>query len=1059
MGKFINYPTYLKDTTMRRHIYIAFCIVVTLALAAGNLLAQKSFKEFSQSQASKWKANRAIAESIATANNIPIRVKQVDGSATELQRFDNGIPVVYTTDNLTSAKTISTNKTWSGAGYGYALSGSPDTLGEWDGGAPLSTHQEYTSRILSTEGSLLDHSGHVAGTLIAAGVQANAHGMSYQAKLMAYDWNNDAAEMALAAAAGMRTSNHSYGRIVGWYYNYFGDSRWVWFGDTTISGTQDYEFGFYDSDAKAWDDVANGAPYYLICKAAGNDRGEGGTGEWHWVFTKEGSHVLSPTFRPKDGGSTGFRTVSSVGTAKNILTVGAVNGIPAGYSQPSDVVMTSFSCWGPCDDGRIKPDVVADGVNMYSCLTSSNTAYGTMSGTSMATPSVTGSVGILLHHQKNLHGDTPLRSSTMKAIIIHTADDAGNTGPDYKFGWGLMNTLSAIKLMTLDSADGSNSHISELQLSQGDTLRDTVYCNGTQPIKATICWNDPSGTPPPASLNPTTHMLVNDLDMRIIKVSNASVYSPWVLDLANPSNAATTGDNNVDNVEQVITTDPVPGAYIIKISHKGTTLSGGSQIFSLIVTGNVPYNSALVSASGGSYSVAPGTTVPESLKVYNKGTQTLTYTLSALDAWLTVNGSPVSIAPMDSTILHFTINAGTLKQWTEYLDTIDVASNDTVHPHYKIPVTIETSGPKLSMPAVVSFNADSGYVDHDLLWVHNTGTTPLTFTVTDTTSVPWLAIGSVPGPIPAGDSVAVNLTFDATGLTTGTRSAPLKFVSNDSSTGTLVIQLDMVVLGTATALVQIADRWNLVSVPVIPTSLLASYLYPTASSFAYAYTTVYVQHDTLARGIGYWMKFSGRQSVPVHGFMVRSDSFHVNIGWNLIGALSYPVPITMITTNTSGLTTSDFYGYSSGYLKVDTLKPGMGYWVKVTADGYLSLNSLVTGTLANRIVIVPISELPPSPPSEHTPKADIPRQFALEQAYPNPFNPSTIIDYALPTAEYVTLKIYNILGQEAYTAVDGKQDAGYKSVRVDFNNMPSGVYIYRITAGSFMQTKKMILAK
>lgn len=89
----------------------------------------------------------------------------------------------------------------------------------------------------------------------------------------------------------------------------------------------------------------------------------------------------------------------------------------------------------------------------------------------------------------------------------------------------------------------------------------------------------------------------------------------------------------------------------------------------------------------------------------------------------------------------------------------------------------------------------------------------------------------------------------------------------------------------------------------------------------------------------------------------------------------------------------------------------------------------------------------------------VPNEFALVQNYPNPFNPSTMIQYALPTSEHVRISVYNALGQEVATLVDELQIAGYKSVNFDVSNLSSGVYFYRIVAGNFGQTKKMVLMK
>ena len=378
--------------------------------------------------------------------------------------------------------------------------------------------------------------------------------------------------MATEAATAL-VSNHSYGFTRGWSND--GTDNY-WYGSPSVNATEDYLFGFYSADARDWDQIAYNAPYYLICKSAGNDRNDnedGTLGHYAWI---SGAWTWSTAARNPDGQ---YDCIGVRGGCKNVLTVGAVEDMPNGYNGPSSVVMSSFSSWGPVDDGRIKPDICANGVALYSADNTGNTDYISKSGTSMSTPSVTGSVALLQKHWHNLTG-TYMRSSTMKAIIINTADEAGTSiGPDYQYGWGLMNTEKAALKITQDQ---TINVVDERSLSNGATYNRTVYSNGLEPLKVTICWLDPPGTPVAAQLDPITPMLKNDLDLRITR--SGTTYYPWKLSRNNPTNAATkTGENNVDNVEVVYIANPTAGNYTITVDHDGTLSS--AQRYALVISG------------------------------------------------------------------------------------------------------------------------------------------------------------------------------------------------------------------------------------------------------------------------------------------------------------------------------------------------------------------------------------------------------------------------------------------------------------------------------------------
>lgn len=515
--------------------------------------------------------------------------------------FEDGSPKYYTVYNNTiAAATTRANQLWAGGASGLNLSGSSanmkDKLAVWDGGKVLSTHVELSGRVNQVDGAstLSDHATHVTGTMIASGVNPIAKGMAYGLqRILAYDFNSDVSEMT-SAAANLVLSNHSYGIISGWYYNSAPSdgsaARWEFRG--RFGENEDYKFGYYDAVAKQLDDISYNAPYYLIVKSAGNNRNDNGpaVGSPYYRYNASGT-MASAGNRPAGISSNdGYDIIPMDANAKNILTVGAVNGLITPYSKPSDVVMSAFSSWGPTDDGRIKPDIVADGVNVISSIASGNSDYESESGTSMSAPNTTGSLLLLQEYYSQLKSGTFMRSATLKGIAIHTAEEAGSApGPDYSFGWGLLNVEKGAALIkasvTSNNAATSEHLLYENTLANGGTFSKTVVASGKGQLSATICWTDVSGavTPTATALNDRTIKLVNDLDIRITKGS--STYMPWILDPSFPSNSATKGDNIRDNVERVDIDSVVPGqTYTITVSHKGT-LSSGSQAYSLLVSG------------------------------------------------------------------------------------------------------------------------------------------------------------------------------------------------------------------------------------------------------------------------------------------------------------------------------------------------------------------------------------------------------------------------------------------------------------------------------------------
>lgn len=462
--------------------------------------------------------------------------KNKTGTLTDIR---NGVPSYDIDDNINVAKTGRIDLLWNGGSLGLDLSGSGITIGHWEAsGVPFSIHNELNTRVnileSATNGS---HATHTAGTLIATGVNASAKGMANGALIDARRSNNDESEMAAFAANGGILSSHSYSS---------GDPS----GNIPL-------YGYYANISKDWDEIAYNAPFYTICKSAGNTRNDG-----------------------VNVGDGGYDILYSQGVSKNVITVGAVMNVPI-YTGPGSVTMTSFSSYGPTDDWRIKPDLVTNGSNVFSSDIGGFDAYGTKSGTSMSTPSVAGAIALLQQHYHNINS-VYMKSATVKALLINTTDEAGsNPGPDFSFGWGLLNAERAAQLISNNS---TTSKILEGTLSDGQSFEFTITVDGSTPLALTMAWTDVPGTPIPLASLTTDQMdlmLVNDLDVRVMGTS--TTYEPWIIQTGSFTNAATTGDNFRDNVEKIEVSAIPAGTYTVKVTHKGQLHNSLDQDFSIAV--------------------------------------------------------------------------------------------------------------------------------------------------------------------------------------------------------------------------------------------------------------------------------------------------------------------------------------------------------------------------------------------------------------------------------------------------------------------------------------------
>ncbi|WP_405411344.1 S8 family serine peptidase [Maribacter sp. Asnod1-A12] len=513
-----------------------------LKIAAKN--KKTELANFKTSLVSDYALEKARLDKAVKMNNWKIKETLSNGKKIELQSIgEDGSPLYYETYSdeaglVSRASTLNTDGL-----MGLHLDGDGMKVGVWDAGVALNNHVEYTSRLTigDNDAEVDAHATRVSGSIISTGLKKDAKGVANMAKIVSHDWTRDKIEVTEAAANGLLLSNHSYGimadRVPDWY------------------------FGAYTKVAQDWDKIMYNAPYYLMVTAAGNAQKSGDNETPSYGSTADGFDVLL-----------GF-TIS-----KNNITVAGANSSIDNNGNLKSADVSTYSSFGPVDDGRIKPDIAGNGGSVLSTDSASNTSYDTSSGTSMATPGVTGSLLLLQQYNQELYGEY-MKAATLKGLALHTADDIDDQGPDYKMGWGIMNAKNAAEV--LNNKDFS-SHIAEESLENGNSFSFDVTAAGNETLIASISWTDvESSFINSGELNATTAALVNDLDIRITQ--NGQTFFPWKLNPAQANSAATKGDNLVDPFERIEIPN-AEGIYTITVTHKGE-LENMVQDFSFIVSG------------------------------------------------------------------------------------------------------------------------------------------------------------------------------------------------------------------------------------------------------------------------------------------------------------------------------------------------------------------------------------------------------------------------------------------------------------------------------------------
>jgi subtilisin family serine protease len=398
------------------------------------------------------------------------------------------------------------------------LSGKGISIGIGDGGM-VETHADLesnqTNLTSNKVASFTDHQDHVTGTISGKGLlQADKKGMAPEAKTYNLQTSGVLSLIQnLKTNYGIRLTNNSYGVNL----------------NCAKAGNYNVTSVFLDNQAQDNPDI-------LHVFAAGNQGGS-----------------------TCGGYPTGFFNLAEgYPIAKNCLTVGAVN---------TDDGLTWFSSKGPTRDGRVKPEIVAQGNETFSTVPFD--LYAEKSGTSMAAPVVTGSIALLVERYKALNNNQYPESALLKALICNTADDVGNPQVDFASGFGRLNARRAKKV--LDQGFYSSDQV----VSNGlKTIQLTAPAQSSQ-LKIMLCWTDPAG------LANGSANLVHDLDLKVSK-SGGQVFLPWVLD-ASPSGAnqnAIRAEDHVNNMEQVSL--PVTAGEAVQVKVSCGNLAEGIQKYWLV---------------------------------------------------------------------------------------------------------------------------------------------------------------------------------------------------------------------------------------------------------------------------------------------------------------------------------------------------------------------------------------------------------------------------------------------------------------------------------------------
>jgi len=452
-----------------------------------------------------------ILENVISAKNSEGIIDNTDASDLSVSepKIDNRVNSL----NWTSVIKMNADKIQAAP---YNLSGKGVKVGLVDTGNVRDTHVEFSQVTNLKDHDFSSHSTHVAGTICAAGVKQDAKGFAKGVELYTVSYLDT-----------------YFGSSIKWFF----DNKNVYITNHSYGYSSAVYLGEYESSCAYGDNVIYNNPYLIAIKASGNNR--------------------------DDAGYDRYGITKAFANAKNIITVGSLR---------SDNVLSNFSSTGPVLNGRIKPDFVAKGTSIYSVSSDSDTAYKYLSGTSMATPAMTGLVALLEEEYLKINGDR-FTIDTLKAILANSSVDLGRSGPDYEYGFGLPDAEKAVKI--IDSMADRNTTLVHIDtLEAGERNAYTLVLDKESDVNLSLSWVEPGVS--------DAYDLICDLDMVLVD-TNGSIYYPFTLNKNEPEEEAVTDKkNHVDTIEKIQAHLPAGEYKVVVNSSKMGVVSSSYSIVSSV---------------------------------------------------------------------------------------------------------------------------------------------------------------------------------------------------------------------------------------------------------------------------------------------------------------------------------------------------------------------------------------------------------------------------------------------------------------------------------------------